>query len=385
MGEGLRAVLEARVADGSVPGAVALVAVGDRVEVAAAGTASVPDGTPMARDSIFRIASLTKPVTAVATLLLVTEGALAPEDPVARWLPELAEPVVVRTPGSEVTDTVPAVRPVTVADLLEFRAGWGFPEDFSLPAVAPLFSELRQGPPSPHAVPEPDAWLRALARIPMLAQPGERWLYNTCSDVLGVLVARASGRGLPEFLAERVFGPLGMSDTGFFVPAADRGRFTSYHRLGPDGERVLADGPDGDWSRPPAFPSGAGGLVSTVDDLAAFGRMVLSGGAVPGGGRLLPAELVRAMVSDRLTAGQRAAAELFLDGQGWGWGGSVDVVARDPWNVPGRFGWVGGTGTAWHVVPSAGRVEVLLTQQELTGPTPLPPVMRGFWEYAAGR
>jgi CubicO group peptidase (beta-lactamase class C family) len=115
---------------------------------------------------------------------------------------------------------VPAARPITVADLLTFRSGYGFPADFSLPAVALLFSELMQGPPQPQAVASPDDWMARLARIPLLYQPGAAWLYNTSSDILGVLIARAAGRPFPEFLAERLLGPLGMTDTGFAVPTA---------------------------------------------------------------------------------------------------------------------------------------------------------------------
>jgi CubicO group peptidase (beta-lactamase class C family) len=169
--------------------------------------------------------------------------------------------VVVRTPDAPIEDVVPAARPITVEDLLTFRAGWGFPSDFSLPALQPLFSELRQGPLTA-GVPEPDAWLAALAKIPLLHQPGEAWLYNTCSDILGRLIARVWGRPLPEFLAERVFQPLGMVDTDFWVPQAKRDRFTTAYRPGADGDALgLVDRPDGQWSAPPAFPSEAGADV----------------------------------------------------------------------------------------------------------------------------
>ena len=160
----------------------------------AVGSADVDGTAPMARDSIFRIASITKPITAAAVMLLVEDGRIALDDPVGRWLPELASPVVVRTPAGPVDDVVPAVRPITVLDLLTFRAGYGFPSDFSLPAVGLLFSELKQGPPQPQLVAAPDEWMAALSRIPLLHQPGEAWLYNTCSDLQGVLVARVSGR-----------------------------------------------------------------------------------------------------------------------------------------------------------------------------------------------
>ncbi|MET9604332.1 serine hydrolase domain-containing protein [Streptomyces sp. NPDC006512] len=381
---GLREVLETHTGGGVLPGAVALVARDGRAECVAAGRAEAGGGTPMARDSLFRIASLTKPVTAAAAMMLVEEGRMALDAPVRRWLPELASPVVVRTPSSPVDDVVPAVRPITVEDLLTFRAGYGFPSDFSLPAVGLLFSELKQGPPQPQHVAPPDEWMAALARIPLLHQPGEAWLYHTCSDILGVLVARVSGRSLPEFLAERIFGPLGMADTGFEVTGDRLGRFTGYYRAGPrGGPAELVDAPGGQWSRPPAFPAGGGGLVSTADDWYAFGRMLLAGGTADDGRVLLSPDSVRQMTTDHLTPAQRAGGELFLEGQGWGYGGSVDVERRDPWNVPGRYGWVGGTGTAAHVVPSTGAVTILLTQLEMSGPTP-PALMRDFWRYAAG-
>jgi len=376
----LHDILQIHVGNGSVPGAVALVARGDRVEAQAAGCADVGGTCPMGRDSIFRIASITKPITAAAVMMLVEDGQITLDDPVAPWLPELASPAVVRTPAGPVDDVVPAIRPITVADLLTFRAGYGFPSDFSLPAVRLLVSELKQGPPQPQLVVAPDEWMAALARIPLLRQPGEAWLYNTCSDILGVLIARVSGRPLPEFLAERLFGPLGMADTGFEVPASKLDRFTSYYRTGPAGGLELVDAPGGQWSNLPAFPSGAGGLVSTVDDWHRFARMLLAGGSL-GGRQLLSAASVQQMTTDQLTPSQRDASRLFLEGQGWGFGGSVDVEAIDPWNVTGRYGWVGGTGTAAHVTASSGAVAVLLSQLELVGPTP-PALMREFWQHA---
>jgi CubicO group peptidase (beta-lactamase class C family) len=377
----LRDTLQTSVRNGLVPGAVALVARGDRVEVQAAGYADVDGTCPMARDSIFRIASITKPITAAAMMMLVEDGQIALEDPVRHWLPELASPAVVRTPASPVDDVVPVLRPITVADLLTFRAGYGFPSDFSLPAVGLLVSELKQGPPQPQLVAAPDEWMAALSRIPLLHQPGQAWLYNTCSDILGVLIARVAGRSLPEFLAERLFEPLGMADTGFEVPADKLDRFTSYYRADPAGSLELVDAPAGQWSSRPAFPSAAGGLVSTASDWFRFATMLLAGGNA-GGRRLLSEASVRQMTSDQLTRSQREASRLFLEGQGWGFGGSVDVETIDPWNVPGRYGWVGGTGTAAHITASTGTVTILLSQLETAGPTP-PALMRDFWRHAA--
>jgi CubicO group peptidase (beta-lactamase class C family) len=376
----LHDVLQSSVDEGTVPGAVALVARGDQVDVEAVGSLDVDGSAPMARDSIFRIASITKPITAAAVLMLVEDGRIALDEPVGKWLPEIAEPTVVRTPSSPIDDVVPAVRPITVLDLLTNRAGYGFPSDFTLPQVQQLFTVQTDGR-EVQLRPHTDEWMAALGRIPLLHQPGEAWLYDTCSDLQGVLIARASGRSLPDFLAERVFEPLGMVDTGFVVPASKRDRFTSYYKPSPVGGLELADGPDGQWSSLPAFPAGAGGLAGTVDDWFRFARMLLSEGVVDGR-RLLSAESVRQMTTNHLTAAQRAANPLFLEGQGWGFGGSVDVAPSNPWNVPGRYGWVGGTGTSAHLVPSTGAVTILLTQRGAASPV-TPQLMRDFWRYAA--
>ncbi len=376
----LQTLLHAQVDAGSIPGAVALVSGPGRLERHAVGWADSEQTAHLAADSIFRIASITKPIVAAAAMLLVDDGRMALDDPVRQWLPELAEPTVLRRPDGPVEDVVPAVRPITVRHLLDSRAGYGFPSDFSYPAVR-LLLYLQPGP-RPDLLPAPDAWLARLAGIPLLHQPGEAWLYNTCYDILGVLIARVAGCPLPQFLSERLFGPLGMSDTGFEVPADKRHRFTSYYRADPDGGLQLVDSPDGWWSTPPAFPSGAGGLVSTADDWGRFAGMLLAEGAF-GDRRLLSPESVRQMTTDQLTAEQRAAGRLFLEGQGWGFGGSVDIATTEPWNVPGRYGWVGGTGTTAHLVPATGTVAILLTQLEMSSPTP-PELMREFWRYAAG-
>jgi len=372
----LHDILRQRVDDGTVPGAVGLVARGDDVEVVAVGSADVEGTAPMARDSIFRIASITKPITAAALLTLVDEGRIGLDDPVAEWLPELAKPMVVRTPTSPVDDVVPADRPVTVEDLLSFRTGWGLPSDFALPAAQSLFAIQDHSLPFGDW-PDPDTWLGQLSQVPMLHQPGEAWLYGTSSALQGILAARVSGRTLPDFLAERIFEPLGMRDTGFEVPASKRDRFTSSYAPAEDGTLRLTDTPDGDYSRLPRFPSGGGALVSTADDWLAFARMLLAGGQ----GLLTPTSVSR-MTTNHLTAAQREAAALFLEGQGWGYGGQVDVAPIDLWNVPGRYGWIGGTGTTAHIVPPTGTVTILLTQVAMTGPTPMR-LMREFWECTA--
>ncbi|HEX4221811.1 MAG TPA: serine hydrolase domain-containing protein [Pseudonocardiaceae bacterium] len=376
----LRELLQARVEDGSVPGAVGIVATGDDVEVAVVGSVDFAGSAPMSRDSIFRIASITKPIAAAAVMILLDAGLIALDDPISRWLPELAAPSVVRTRTSALDDVVPAARPITVFDLLTFRSGYGFPEDFSIPAVLRLFQEVHHADPrDPSTYPDPSTWLANLAAVPMVGQPGETWLYNTSSDIQGALVERVTGQSFADFLAERVFGPLGMVDTGFMVPKDKLDRLTTAYQPGPDGKLEVFEDPPGHWDTLPKFQSGAGGLVSTADDWLRFGRMLLADG-----GDILSAESVRLMTTDHLTAEQRAASTLFLEGQGWGFGGSVDVATIDPWNELGRYGWVGGTGTSVHVIPARDTVEVLLTQVSMTSPTPLP-IMREFWQYAAPR
>lgn len=360
----LQETVDTQVAEGVVPGAVALVAWSGEVTVAVAGEQS-PGGPPMARDSLFRLASTTKPIVAAATMALVDRGRLGLDDPVERWLPELAAPSVVRRVDGPVDDVVPAVRPITVRHLLTFQGGHGFPSDFSVPAAQPLFEDLGQGSPRPQAVVAPDEWMARLARIPLLHQPGEGWTYNTGSDVLGVLLARAEGAPLGDVLTDTVLEPLGMDDTGFSVPPDALARMTSWHRRDPDtGELELIDPPDGQWATEPEFPSGAGGLVSTADDWLAFGRMLLSGGTHRGR-RVLSAEAVALMTT---TQAEAEPDSPFLGGQGWGFGGSVDQAVNEPWDVVGRYGWVGGTGTAAHVIPSRDAVVIWLSQIELLGP-----------------
>jgi CubicO group peptidase (beta-lactamase class C family) len=348
----LQDLLNRAVETGSVPGASALVACGDEVEIASAGE--------LQADSIARIASLTKPITAAGVMLLVDEGRIRLADPIERWLPELASPRVVRTPESPLDDAVPAARPITVEDVLTSRAGWGFPSDFSLPASVELFQQLPVFGPRLTQ----DEWLATLAQVPMLRQPGEAWLYNTCSDIQGLLIERVSGAPLADFFTERIFEPLGMTDTSFQVPAEKLDRLPPYYRSqpAPVQERL--------WTEPPIFPSGAGGLVATLTDWHRFGRMLLAAG-----GELLSPQAVRMIMSDHLTQEQRDASTLFLEGAGWGFGGAV---AAD-----GRYGWVGGTGTTAHVAPSTGTIAVLFTQVQTSGPASTP-LMRRFWQHAFG-
>jgi CubicO group peptidase (beta-lactamase class C family) len=362
----LQDIVDEQVASGRVPGAVALLAdVGTgEVDVAAGGVRST-GGAPMTRDTVFRIASLTKPITAAATMALVDRGRLGLDDPVATWLPELADPVVLRAVDADLDDVVPAVRPITVRHLLAFQGGHGFPSDFSAPVVQHLFAEGLQGPPRPQEALPPDAWMAKMGAVPLLHQPGEGWTYNAGSDLLGVLLARAEGAGLDEVLDDTVLGPLHMTDTAFHAGPDAVGRVPTQYRRDEAGGLEVIDPPDGQWASPPPFLSGAGGLVSTADDWLAFGRMLLAGGTGPSGAQVLSAESVRLMTTSQAEADP---ASPFLQGEGWGFGGSVDLTERQPWNVPGRYGWTGGTGTAGYVIPSRGLVTIWMGQVEMAGP-----------------
>jgi CubicO group peptidase (beta-lactamase class C family) len=344
------------VAKGDAPGVVAAVARGDSVHVATAGEMTV-GGPPMRRDTLFRIASITKPMTAAVVLSLVDEGMLDLDEPVDRLLPELAGRRVLRRPDGPLQDTVPASRQVSARDLLTFTWGFGMQGAmFMAPQPWPIFTAALErqlstfGPAQPGTTPDPDTWMARLGELPLMAQPGERWLYQTGSQVLGVLVSRLVGAPFEVVLRERVLGPLGMDDTGF--RAADISRLaTAYERK--DGQLVVVDPPDGQWSRPPAFPDGGAGLVSSVDDVVAFGRMLLSGG-----GGVLTAATVSEMTRDQLSPEQRAnvwPGFSFLGERGWGYGLSV---LED-----GRYSWEGGSGTAWSNVPSQDLTVVVLTQR----------------------
>ena len=381
--ERMRRVLADYAERGEVPAYVTLVARGGEGHVEAFGSAE--------RDTVFRIASMTKPIVAVATLMLVEEGRLRLDDPVDALLPELANRRVLRTLESGLNDTVPARRPITLRDLLTFRLGHGLlmvpPGTYPVQKVLDELG-LAVGPPAPDEMPAPDEWLRRLGTLPLLHQPGERWMYHTGSEALGVLIARAVGEPLPGVLRARIFEPLGMKDTGFYVPPDRIDRLaTSYWTNFDTGAFEVYDvGRGGQWSRPPAFPSGGGGLVSTVDDYLAFAQMLMNKGTY-GGERILSRAAVELMTMDHLTDAQKAVSGLTpgdFDAAGWGLG--VGVVTRRAdlaWSA-GTYGWDGGLGTSWRNDPVEGLTGILLTQRMWTSPTP-PPICRDFWTltYAA--
>jgi CubicO group peptidase (beta-lactamase class C family) len=321
-------------------------------------------------------------------MILVEECKVRLDEPVDALLPELAERTVLKRLDGPLDDTVPAIRPITTRDLLTFRMGFG--QMMAPPDACPILkaaSELQigMGPPSPSTMPAPDEWVRRLGTLPLMHQPGEQWMYNTGSDVLGVLIARASGQPLEAFLRERLFEPLGMKDTGFSVPAASLDRLvTSYWTNFETGELVVFDEAEGgQWSREPAFPSGAGGLVSTIDDYLAFGQMMLSQGK-HGAERILSRLSVETMTTDHLTPKQKAVSGLvpgYFDSHGWGFGVSVVTRRDDVAAVPGRYGWDGGLGTSWYSDPREEMVTILMTQRAWTSPSP-PDVCLDFWTSA---
>ena len=364
----IRPTAERHVGDERVPGLVALVAHGEDVHVEALGHLSI-GGSPVQRDSLFRIASTTKPITAAATMALVDEGLIRLDDTIDRLLPEMGGRRVLVRPDGPLSETVPANRAITIRDLLTFTFGFGMASEmFMSPTPWPVWEATRDlglatlGAPDPGVQPDPDTWIANLGRLPLIAQPGERWLYNTGASVLGVLVARAANQPFTEVLRTRVFDPLGMRDTAFWTSQTDR--LATAYAVTENGLKVW-DEPDGRWSRPPAFGDGAGGLVSTVDDLLAFARMLLRSGRA-----VLSPESVRAMTTDQLTEAQKARGGLgpnFFASMSWGFCQAVYDT--------GAFGWDGGFGSSWRVDPVRDITVIVLTQRLWDSPE-LPRVHR---------
>ncbi|MGN9843292.1 serine hydrolase domain-containing protein [Nonomuraea sp. H19] len=380
----MREVLGGHVASGAVPGLVALVGRGEETHVEAMGTLHAGGGAPMGRDTIFRMASLTKPVTAAGVMTLVEECRLRLDEPVDEWLPELADRRVLARIDGPLDDTVPAARPITVRDLLTFTFGFGAvlaPPDAYPIQVA--IRELGLDTTSPEFGPE--EWIRRLGELPLMRQPGELWQYHTGSDVLGVLVGRVTGQSLEAFLRERLFAPLGMDDTGFHVPEDKIHRFpTSYAHDPATGELTVWDeAAGGKYSSPQPFQAGGDGLVSTVDDYHAFFRMLLNKG-VHNGERILSRATVELMTMDHLTPEQKAEKDAFGDhfGRhgGFGFGMAVRTHRRDLAS-PGQFGWDGGLGTTGYADPAEGLVGILLTQAAMDSAA-TPRLHRDFWTTA---
>jgi CubicO group peptidase (beta-lactamase class C family) len=382
-------VLAGHVESGKIPGLVALVSRGGETHVEAIGTMRHDGGAPMRRDTIFRMASTSKPVAIAAAMVLLDECRLRLDDPVDPWLPELADRQVLKRPDGPLDDTVPARRPITVRDLLTSTFGLGL--DFTSLGTPIMNAVLEQGltPNMPEPQPAPEEWMRRLAMLPLMHQPGERWQYHISSDLVGVLVARVTGQSYESFLRERVFEPLGMKDTGFHVPADKIDRLPPLYAPDPQtGEfHVWDEAEGGRHSEPPAFEGGGGGLSSTVDDYDAYFRMLLNGG-MHRDERILSKAAVELMTTNRLGAEQQAARHAmavdnvhisFGQGQHGGWGFGMAVrTYRGDYAPIGQFGWDGGSGTATYADPANQLVGILLTQVGASTPDQAR-VIHDFW------
>jgi CubicO group peptidase (beta-lactamase class C family) len=375
---------------GGVPGLVMLVSRNGETHVEAMGGRASKQDDPaglIRRDTIFRIASLTKLVTAVAAMILVEDCEIRLDDSIEPWLPELAGRRVLRSIASPLDDTEPARRAITVRDLLTYRMGFG--SVMAMPDTYPIQKRIREdqiggdGPPLPAQFPGTEEWLRRLGSLPLMAQPGERWLYHVSGDVLGVLVARVSGQSFGEFLRRRIFDPLGMKDTAFHVPPEKIARFPACYFLSRQTNALdVFDGAvNSAWGTEPPFESGGGGLVSTIDDYFAFSEMMLNKGRY-GRERILSRAAVELMTSDRLTPEQRAGSEIFFGAHAsWGLGMAVDIGRTEIYHTPGRFGWTGGLGTTAYIDPARGLIGILFTQRMMDSPDP-PKVFTDFWTLA---
>jgi CubicO group peptidase (beta-lactamase class C family) len=393
----VREVLERHVGAGYVPGAVAVIARHGEVHVEATGSLAFEgagSATPMAADTICRIGSMTKPVVAACAMTLVEDCTLRLDDPVDEFLPELANMTVLADPAGPLDSTVPAERPITLRDLLTFTLGTGMvPAPPGSIPISDALAAVDRGEDPGDPGPPPDEWIRRLGALPLVCQPGERWMYHTAAQVTGVLIARATGMSFGDAVRERICGPLGMKDTGFSVDAENIGRLaTAYERDATTGEILIEDGPDGYWSTPPAFEDGGGGLVSTPADFLAFASALLGGGTHDGE-RVLSRPSVTLMTTDHLTPAQKAVSGFtpgYFDDIGWGFGMAVRTRRPHvgpppgvsyPWAASvGSYGWPGVYGTGWCNDPAEDMVTILMIQR-----APAPPglpILHDFWTAA---
>ena len=354
----LEDLLDRHVEAGTVPGAIGLVGADDP-ELVAVGVA-VLGGPPLRDDAIVRIQSMTKAVTAVAALRLVEAGRVALDDSVEGWLPELEGRRVLTSPGAALDETVPAVRPITLRHLLTNASGYGMALDGS-PLAAAMAANGTEAGPQPPAL-GADDWLATLAELPLTFQPGEGWRYHHSFAVLGILLSRVVGRPLGEHLAEDLLGPLGMDDTGLWVPEAKLDRLPAAYRHDPDGLVETEPAGGGPYAGPPPVDVSHGELVSTARDYHRFLR-ALVGGAPVDGAPLVSDQHRRLMLTDQVAADHKTPESFFpgfWEGMGWGFGVGIQLTGPGA----GRFGWSGGQGTDFFVAPD-GTAAVLLTQVEL--------------------
>ncbi len=383
----VRDVLERHVDSGYTPGAVAVVARHGEVHIEATGNLAFEGAgsrAPMAADTICRIASMTKPIVAACAMTLVEDCTLRLDDPVDALLPELADMTVLADPSGPLEDTVPAERPITLRDLLTYRLGTGMvvAEPGTVP-ISDALHALESGEGVGVPEPPPDKWIRRLGTLPLVYQPGESWMYNIAADVTGILIARATGMSFGDALRERICEPLGMKDTAFSVGGESASRLaTAYKRDDATGTLVVEDGPDGRWSRPPAFEEGGGGLVSTVNDYLTFASALLAGGAHHGE-RVLSRPSVTLMTSDQLTPAQKAVSGFgpgYFEDIGWGFGMSVRTRRTHLGPSVGSYGWLGGFGSAWYNDPAEDLTTIIMFQRRLESASP--PIFLDFWTAA---
>jgi CubicO group peptidase (beta-lactamase class C family) len=353
---------------GDLSGAVTLIwRNGEIVQVSCQGKRDLASGAPMERDTLFRIASMTKPVTTAAALVLMEQGKLFLDDPITRWAPEFKDMRVLKEPTGPVEDTYPAPRDITIEDLMTHRAGLAY--GFS--SVGPIAHAYQRALGDVlNAAMTPDAWMAALGRLPLSYPPGERFHYSHATDVLGFIVGRVAGTDFRHFLMERVLGPLGMVDTDFYIPPEKRARAAVVYRQDQQ-TGALSPVEFTMYDTPPAYCGGGGGLISTADDYLKFARMLLNGGEVDGT-RLLRPDTVELMRTNRLTAAQREIDFMglpFWAGQGFGLGLSViDDAEKQAWmgaGSDGAFGWPGAFGTWWQADPVQDMVLIYLIQNSM--------------------
>ena len=346
---------------GTVPGAVALRG-GHDPEVVAAGVASA-DGRPMRDDAIMRIQSMTKAITSVAALRLVEAGRLGLDQSVEEWLPELAGRRVLSSPTAPLHDTVPANRPITLRHLLTMGSGYGM-EFGDTPLQKAMADNGTEAGPDPIALGAGE-WLARLAKLPLAFQPGEGWRYHHSFAVLGILIARLTGRPLGVHLAEDLFDPLGMPDSAFWVPEEKLNRLPAAYRRGDGGLEETEPAGGGFYAGPPPFDVSHGELVCTARDYHRFLRALMGCGRVErvDGAPLISDVHLRHMTSDQVPAENKTADSFypgFWDGMGWGFGVGIETTGPRR----GRFGWSGGQGTNFYVDPD-GTIGILLTQVEM--------------------
>ncbi|WP_096286709.1 serine hydrolase domain-containing protein [Mycobacterium ahvazicum] len=333
---------------------------GEVLQVNEIGYRDVDAGLPMQRDTLFRIASMTKPVTVAAIMSMVDEGKLTLKDPITHWVPELADLRVLDDPRGPLDRTHPVNRAILIEDLLTHTSGLAYGFSVSGP-ISRAYQRLpfNQGP---------DVWVSELAKLPLVHQPGERMTYSHSIDLLGVIAARIEGKPFDQVLDERVLGPVGMPDTGFSVSPEGRRRAATMYRL--DGQsRLHHDVMGPPHITPPSFPNAGGGLLSTADDYLRFVRMLLGDGTVDGE-RVLSGESVRLMRTDRLTDEHKR--HNFLGAPYWvgrGFGLNLSVVTDPAKSAAlfgpgglGTFSWPGAYGTWWQADPAADLVLLYLVQ-----------------------